>query len=136
LNKCCVSQLLPCIKTFFITIVSLQSTYTKTHIQNAKKRLKTMLRHPEKRANIKALAAHFHLIEEKGMEGTGCNSGCFDDSDDDDDDEEGYDSEHERLGFSLGQSYSSESGSGYHGGGNEYHPKVSSGSVGHHEAAV
>ena len=25
-----------------------------------------MLRNPEKRANIKALAAHFHLIEEKG----------------------------------------------------------------------
>ena len=27
-----------------------------------------MLRHPEKHANIKALAAHFHLIEEKGVE--------------------------------------------------------------------
>lgn len=39
--------------------------FYKTHIQNAKKRLKTMLKNPEKRANVKALAAHFHLIEEK-----------------------------------------------------------------------
>jgi NADPH-dependent 2,4-dienoyl-CoA reductase/sulfur reductase-like enzyme len=39
--------------------------FFKTHIQNAKKRLKTMLRNPGKKANIKALAAHFHLIEEK-----------------------------------------------------------------------
>ncbi len=39
--------------------------FFKTHIQNAKKRLKTMLRNPSKKANIKALAAHFHLIEEK-----------------------------------------------------------------------
>mmetsp|Transcript_4726 Transcript_4726/g.7348 ORF Transcript_4726/g.7348 Transcript_4726/m.7348 type:complete len:648 (+) Transcript_4726:370-2313(+) len=39
--------------------------FFKTHIQNAKKRLKTMLRNPSKKANIKALAEHFHLIEEK-----------------------------------------------------------------------
>ncbi|KAL7459118.1 hypothetical protein ACHAWC_011503 [Mediolabrus comicus] len=39
--------------------------FFKTHIQNAKKRLKTMLRNPSKKANIKALSDHFHLIEEK-----------------------------------------------------------------------
>lgn len=39
--------------------------FFKTHIQNAKKRLKTMLRNPNKKANIKALAEHFYLIEEK-----------------------------------------------------------------------
>jgi hypothetical protein len=39
--------------------------FFKTHIQNAKKRLKTMLKNPSKKANIKALADHFHLIEEK-----------------------------------------------------------------------
>ena len=39
--------------------------FFQTHIQNAKKRLNTMLRNVNKRANIKALSAHFHLIEEK-----------------------------------------------------------------------
>lgn len=39
--------------------------FFKTHIQNAKKRLKTMLRNPSKKANIKALSDHFYLIEEK-----------------------------------------------------------------------
>jgi len=45
--------------------------FYKTHIQNAKKRLKTMLKNPEKKANIKALAAHYHLIEEKGQDEEG-----------------------------------------------------------------
>ncbi len=96
-----------------------------------------MLRHPEKRANIKALAAHFHLIEEKGMEENGCHSGSFDDSDDDDDDDdEGYDDEHERLDFGLGQNYSSDGGSGYCGHGSGYPLRVSSGNVERREAAV
>ena len=54
-----------------------------------------MLRNPEKRANIKALAAHFHLIEEKGVDPEH-------DHDSDDDEME--------LGFGLSQSYSSELG--------------------------
>ncbi|KAL7438825.1 hypothetical protein ACHAXM_006458 [Skeletonema potamos] len=55
--------------------------FFKTHIQNAKKRLKTMLRNPSKKANIKALADHFHLIEEKNkikppiMKEEGCAGG-------------------------------------------------------------
>jgi hypothetical protein len=95
-----------------------------------------MLRHPEKRANIKALAAHFHLIEEKGMEENGCHSGSFDNSDDDDDDDDGYDGEHERLDFGLGQSYSSDGGNGYRGHGNGYPLRGSSGNIDRREAAV
>jgi len=79
--------------------------FFKTHIQNAKKRLKTMLRNPEKRANIKALAAHFHLIEEKG-------TGADDDEEEDsegDDDGEGRNGGGGGLDFGLGQSYSTES---------------------------
>ena len=41
--------------------------FYKAHVQNAKKRLKTMLKNPEKRANIKDLATLYHLIEEKGQ---------------------------------------------------------------------
>ena len=66
-----------------------KSSFIKTHIRNAKKRLQTMLRNPEKRANTKALAAHFHLIEGKGL-----NPEHDHDSDDEDD----------GLGFGLSQS--------------------------------
>ena len=38
--------------------------YYKTHIQNAKKRLRTMIRNPTKRANARHLCAHLDLIEE------------------------------------------------------------------------
>jgi len=41
--------------------------FYKAHMQNAKKRLKTMLKNPEKKANIKDLATLYHLIEEKGQ---------------------------------------------------------------------
>lgn len=37
--------------------------YYKTHIQNAKKRLRTMVRNPTKRANARHLCAHLDLIE-------------------------------------------------------------------------
>lgn len=37
--------------------------YYKTHIQNAKKRLKTMLRNPTKRANAKHLRHHWDLLQ-------------------------------------------------------------------------
>ena len=36
--------------------------YYKTHIQNAKKRLRTMVRNPTKRANAKHLCEHLDLI--------------------------------------------------------------------------
>jgi hypothetical protein len=38
--------------------------YYKTHIQNAKKRLRTMVRNPTKRANAKHLCGHLDLIEQ------------------------------------------------------------------------
>ena len=38
--------------------------FYKAHMKNAKRRFNTMLKNPEKKANIKALAAHYHLIEE------------------------------------------------------------------------
>lgn len=40
--------------------------YYKTHIQNAKKRLRTMVRNPTKRANARHLCAHLDLIEKHG----------------------------------------------------------------------
>ena len=53
--------------------------FFKTHIQNAKKRLKTMVRNPTKRANAKALAGHLDLIEQynrkKGAKGSGIRGG-------------------------------------------------------------
>jgi hypothetical protein len=58
--------------------------YYKTHIQNAKKRLRTMVRNPTKRANAKHLCAHLDLIEKyKG------------DEDDSDEEEEDEHEEHE-----------------------------------------
>ena len=42
--------------------------YYKTHIQNAKKRLRTMVRNPTKRANAKHLCAHLDLIEQYKVE--------------------------------------------------------------------
>lgn len=99
--------------------------FYKTHIQNAKKRLKTMLRHPEKRANIKALAAHFHLIEEKGAEISEHTTASDDydsdaDDDDDNDGEKGYEEEEEQQDFDPGQSYSADGQQqhyNYHSGG-------------------
>jgi len=37
--------------------------YYKTHIQNAKKRLRTMIKNPTKRANARHLCAHLDMIE-------------------------------------------------------------------------
>lgn len=50
--------------------------YYKTHIQNAKKRLRTMVRNPTKRANARHLCAHLDLIEKHKY--------AEDDEDDDD----------------------------------------------------
>eukprot|EP00934_Nitzschia_sp_Nitz4_P006720 Nitzschia sp. Nitz4//scaffold31_size150131//90099//91653//NITZ4_002838-RA/size150131-augustus-gene-0.5-mRNA-1//1//CDS//3329547689//6710//frame0 len=43
--------------------------YYKTHIQNAKKRLRTMVRNPTKRANARHLCAHLDLIEQHKASG-------------------------------------------------------------------
>lgn len=53
--------------------------YYKTHIQNAKKRLRTMVRNPTKRANARHLCAHLDLIEQHGS----TSPVKTDDSDDD-----------------------------------------------------
>ena len=42
--------------------------YYKTHIQNAKKRLRTMVRNPTKKANARHLCAHLDLIEQAKIE--------------------------------------------------------------------
>ncbi len=42
--------------------------YYKTHIQNAKKRLRTMVRNPTKRANARHLCDHIDLIEKHRVE--------------------------------------------------------------------
>jgi len=42
--------------------------YYKTHIQNAKKRLRTMVRNPTKRANARHLCEHVDLIEQHRVE--------------------------------------------------------------------
>ena len=88
--------------------------FYKTHIQNAKKRLKTMLRNPDKRANIKALAAHFHLIEDKTGDEDDNNGEGFDNDNTSNDDGGRQSSvpEHDSIGFGLSQSYSNESGYG------------------------
>ncbi|KAG7364461.1 hypothetical protein IV203_037663 [Nitzschia inconspicua] len=43
--------------------------YYKTHIQNAKKRLRTMVRNPTKRANARHLLQHLDIIEQAKVEG-------------------------------------------------------------------
>ena len=42
--------------------------YYKTHIQNAKKRLRTMVRNPTKRANARHLCEHVELIEKHSVQ--------------------------------------------------------------------
>eukprot|EP00536_Pseudo-nitzschia_multiseries_P015528 jgi/Psemu1/312254/fgenesh1_kg.904_\ len=42
--------------------------YYKTHIQNAKKRLRTMVRNPTKKANARHLCEHLDLIEKHRVE--------------------------------------------------------------------
>mmetsp|Transcript_33677 Transcript_33677/g.36275 ORF Transcript_33677/g.36275 Transcript_33677/m.36275 type:complete len:537 (-) Transcript_33677:1233-2843(-) len=42
--------------------------YYKTHIQNSKKRLRTMLNHPTKRANARHLCEHLDLIEQYSVQ--------------------------------------------------------------------
>lgn len=42
--------------------------YYKTHIQNAKKRLRTMVRNPTKRANARHLCEHIELIEKHSIQ--------------------------------------------------------------------
>jgi hypothetical protein len=44
--------------------------YYKTHIQNAKKRLRTMIRNPTKRANARHLCEHLDMIESHREEST------------------------------------------------------------------
>lgn len=44
--------------------------YYKTHIQNAKKRLRTMVRNPTKRANARHLCEHVELIEQHRVKET------------------------------------------------------------------
>jgi hypothetical protein len=65
--------------------------YYKTHIQNAKKRLRTMVRNPTKRANARHLCAHLDLIEQHGNDDADGTTSCFlGDSVGDDGDQEHY----------------------------------------------
>lgn len=85
-----------------------------------------MLRHPDKRANIKALTAHFHLIEETGHDDeegenedpantTATTAATTDDDedaaaagyDDDEDEDEEDMMDANSMGFGLSQSHSS-----------------------------
>lgn len=51
--------------------------YYKTHIQNAKKRLRTMVKNPTKRANARHLCAHLDMIENNVHENEASkDSGC------------------------------------------------------------
>jgi hypothetical protein len=49
--------------------------YYKTHIQNAKKRLRTMVRNPTKKANARHLCSHLDLIEKYNASDGGGGSG-------------------------------------------------------------
>eukprot|EP00980_Cylindrotheca_fusiformis_P004527 scaffold961_cov122-Cylindrotheca_fusiformis.AAC.35 len=78
--------------------------YYKTHIQNAKKRLKTMIRNPTKRANAKHLCEHLDLIESHkeqrgsgGMQSDEDTAELSDADDEEDTDDDGDDQEEEKA---------------------------------------
>lgn len=71
--------------------------YYKTHIQNAKKRLRTMIRNPTKRANARHLCAHLDLIETNHERKKAKQAGAYKDEDSSGEDE---DEENERENMS------------------------------------